>query len=963
MRRRLSLATGCAAALSLLALLIGTPVASAASTSLPTRWTTPDGWLLRPAGTQVLTEREPTGVAVSPTGAAVYTVSSGVFDEGIERIDARTLLPVPTLVGDLWLGVVADGSGNVYAAGGASDRVFRFTDTGAALIDSSHAGPAPSDPLSGGTPVLGWPGEMALSGTRGAVKDKLFVAGNLSVPQSAIDAADPSAGPCPEGAPTSDPICSAISVLNVSDPSAPVVQHVIPVGRDAFGIAFTPNTSTLYVANWADRTNPLRAGGQGTVSVVHIAPDGSGHELQHVPVGLDPTGISLSPNGRTLAVTDSDSDQVTLLHLAAGSGAVTGRTTVSVAAGRGMPLGTQPLAVAWSPRGLLFVALAGMNAVQVLSAAGEPLREHVRVPWRGQLVSVSSPAYIPVGWYPDALAIGRTPAGTRGGSTRLYVANLYGMGAGPGFNGEAEPLTGSRTEGSLSAIDLPASPSKLAATLRRWTATVVENDRLAPIDDRRLIDPASDPCAGAALPGGLRVTSGLLCAAARGRLDRRALHVVDIFDENKTFDSYFGDVGSYFPTANADPAFNTYPYPVTPNQHRIAEAFNLSENFFNQGFDSSVLGHQFFWAGMATPYDQLDWGQSYDPENLRGAREDGEWSGTASGGKFDANVAAEEQEMDYPRQTIFDLFQNPSANPLGLTERVYSTDWQPGSAAAAADQAPAALWGQGPHPVGGGDDETYPDSDRASLFLTGETVSHNWDVNQGAPPASFGKEIGYCGGPSGDCSYPGARPTDYQRFTLPAWEAAYRACRGAGADDAACQPSMPNFTFMVLPQNAGGLVDFDPNTNPLEPTPEELVADNDYAVGEVMAGLSRSPFWKDTVVFVTEDDTQATGDHVDVSRTFLLAAGGLVRRLGPEHQLSDQHGSFASVLRTTEGLLGLAPLTLADATATPLADVIGDQIPAQGATYTAVRPAMLSPLVTEQTPISAPSALRAARRR
>jgi DNA-binding beta-propeller fold protein YncE len=932
---RSSLARGCLLLGSVIALAFGLPApASAASTALPSQWEAPNGWLLRPAGSQVLTEREPTGVTVSPDGSSVYTVSSGIFDEGIERIDASTLVPVPTLVGDLWLGVAADGAGDVYAAGGASDRVYRFKQVGAGLVDASPAGPVPSDPASQGTHVLGWPGELVLSGSSGAVKDKLFAGGNISVPQRAIDTADSAAGPCPGGAPAGDPICSAITVLDVSNPSSPVVGHLIAVGRDAFGMAFAAATSTLYVANWADRTNPGRAGGSGTVSVVHVKPDGSGTEAQHVAVGLDPTGVALSPDGGTLAVADSGSDQVTLLALDRSSGAVTGSSTVSVAAASGTPLGTQPLAVAWTPNGQLLVALAGLNAVEVLSSSGRPIPEHVTVSWLHRSVSLTSPAtYIPVGWYPDALAVGPRP----GGGTRLYVANFYGMGAGPGINGEAEPVTGSRTEGSLSAIDLP-SKSAARSAFRSWTATVIENDRLAPLDDAALVNPATDPCAGAELPAGETVTSGLLCAASRAQLDRRTLHVVEIFNENKTFDSYFGDVKSYFPQANADPAFATYPYPVTTNQHRIAEQFNLSDNFYNEGFDSSVLGHQFFEAGMATPYDQLTWGQSYDPENLRGARTAGEWSGAASGGSFDPNVASEEQAMDEPPRPIFDLFQNPSTNPLGLTERVYSTDWSPSTAAGQADQAPAALWGQGPHPIGGGDDESWPDSDRASLFLTGETISHNWDAAQGPPPASFEKEIGYCGGPSGDCSYDGAHASDYSRFTLAAWSKAYAACRAAGGSDAGCQGSMPNFTFMVLPQNAGGFVDFDQNLNPLDPTPQAMVADNDNAVGQIVQGLSHSPFWKNTLVLLTEDDTQATGDHVDVARTFLLAAGGLVRLLGPQHQVSDQHGSFSSVLRTTEVLLGLPPLTLYDATAVPLAEVVGDAIPAQAPAYAAVRP-------------------------
>lgn len=932
-RARRALA-GLTAGGALLIGLIASAPASAASTALPSQWQMPTGWMIRPAGTQVLTEREPTGLTVAPDGSAVYTVSSGIFDEGIERIDAQTLAPAPLLVGDLWLGVAADSAGDVYAGGGASDRVYRFQQAGPALIDASPAGPAPSDPARQGTPVLGWPGEMVLSGSSGAVKNKLFVAGNLSVPQKAIAGADSSAGPCPDGAPASDPICSVISVLDVSSPSSPAVQHVIPVGRDAFGMAFASSTSTLYVANWADRTNPARTGGAGTgtVSVVHVNPDGSGRETTAIPVGLDPTGVALSPDGTTLAVADSGSDQVTLLQIDPVTGAVTGASPVSVSVAPGAPLGTKPLAVAWAPDGHLLVALAGLNAIEVLTSTGQPIPQTVRVSWLGRQAKVTSPAsYIPTGWYPDALATGPNPSGGK----RLYVTNLYGMGAGPGVYPEAAPVAGSRTEGSVSAIDLPA-PLK-GKTLRGWTRTVIANDNLAPLDDSQLLNPATNPCLGAVLPSGKTVVSRLLCQASKGKLDPRALHVVVLFNENKTFDAYFGDTGSYFPSAKADPQYTLYPYPVTTNHHLIAEQFNLADNFYNDAFHSSVVGHQWFESGNDTAYLQLIWAQAYDPENLRGGREGGEWSGDASGGQSDGNVAAQEGEMDTPPQTIFGLFQDPADNPLGLTERVYSTDWSPSTAAAQADYAPPPLWGQG-NPIGGGDDETWPDTDRANVFLTGETVSHNWDANNGPPPSSFGQTIGYCGGPANYCSYPGAKSTDYSRFSLSAWEAAYKSCVAAGSSDASCQASMPNFTFMVLPQNSGGLVDFDPATNPIDPTPEAMVADNDNAVGEVIQGLSHSPFWKDTVVFQTEDDTQASGDHIDVARTYLLSAGGLVRLLGPHHQVADQRSSFSNVLRTIEVLLGLPPMTLYDATATPLADVIANRIPAQPPTYTAVRP-------------------------
>ena len=55
------------------------------------------------------------------------------------------------------------------------------------------------------------------------------------------------------------------------------------------------------------------------------------------------------------------------------------------------------------------------------------------------------------------------------------------------------------------------------------------------------------------------------------------------------------------------------------------------------------------------------------------------------------------------------------------------------------------------------------------------------------------------------------------------------------------------------------------------PTPKAYMADNDFALGRIMEALSRSPFWKNTVVFVVEDDSQAGPDHVASHRPRMLA--------------------------------------------------------------------------------------------
>ncbi len=51
------------------------------------------------------------------------------------------------------------------------------------------------------------------------------------------------------------------------------------------------------------------------------------------------------------------------------------------------------------------------------------------------------------------------------------------------------------------------------------------------------------------------------------------------------------------------------------------------------------------------------------------------------------------------------------------------------------------------------------------------------------------------------------------------------------------------------------------------PTPQFYVAENDYALGRLVEEVSNSPYWKDTAIFVLEDDAQDGPDHVDAHRS------------------------------------------------------------------------------------------------
>jgi YVTN family beta-propeller protein len=98
------------------------------------------------------------------------------------------------------------------------------------------------------------------------------------------------------------------------------------------------------------------------------------------------------------------------------------------------------------------------------------------------------------------------------------------------------------------------------------------------------------------------------------------------------------------------------------------------------------------------------------------------------------------------------------------------------------------------------------------------------------------------------------------------------------------------------------------------PTPQAAVADNDLALGRFVEHLSKSPIWKESVIFVVEDDAQNGPDHVDAHRSVALVIGPHVKRGYVDHTMY----STASLLRTMELILGLPPMSQYDAAATPL---------------------------------------------
>jgi YVTN family beta-propeller protein len=119
-----------------------------------------------------------------------------------------------------------------------------------------------------------------------------------------------------------------------------------------------------------------------------------------------------------------------------------------------------------------------------------------------------------------------------------------------------------------------------------------------------------------------------------------------------------------------------------------------------------------------------------------------------------------------------------------------------------------------------------------------------------------------------------------------------------------------------------------PDDHTMDPRPRDgypyrasYVADNDLALGRIVNFLSKTAIWKDSALFVTEDDAQDGVDHVDAHRSILLVASPWVK----PGSVSHQHTSMGSITRTIDELLGLGSLNLEDALAAEIEGIFDTQ--------------------------------------
>jgi len=150
--------------------------------------------------------------------------------------------------------------------------------------------------------------------------------------------------------------------------------------------------------------------------------------------------------------------------------------------------------------------------------------------------------------------------------------------------------------------------------------------------------------------------------------------------------------------------------------------------------------------------------------------------------------------------------------------------------------------------------------------------------------------------------YPGWDLTLSDQLRADLWIADLQAAEKSG--------TMPALQLLWLPN------DHTSGTRAGLPTPRAYMADNDYALARILEALSKSKFWKSTVVFVLEDDAQSGADHVDSHRSVLLVASPY-NRPGLIHRFVNT----TDVLATIEEILGLRSFSHFDHFGRTLADI------------------------------------------
>ena len=511
-------------------LLAGTNVPAtpnAASTELPS------GWKITPAGRVVaLAGDMPLRVLPLP-GSRALVLTGGYHDHSLSLIDIAAGKVLQTLeLGKVWAGLGMDSSeSNIFVSGG---------------------GPLLERP---GRNFQGVPLEPVVRESMSLPVLRVTLRNNRFTPQPGL--------PIP-GLAEKDRFIAGVAVgrdgaLFVVNSQKNTVYKLFPnngsvvasvkVGYRPFAIAISPDSLTVAVSNWGDKSVSLLAA--ATLK-----------EFSRVPVGAQPSDLVYSSDGR-LFVANAGSNSVSVI---AGEKVI---ETIKTSLHPQDPVGSTPDALAVGSNGkVLFVANADNNDVAMIDIAR---RAESRVL-----------GFIPTGWYPSAI-------GVTSDGRQILVATGKGMGSRPSVpvlgrfpNKAPDPSTPYDYVGNILSGHLEIIPVPGEAELKEYTKQVFAN-----------------------VPRPQQGISPLEEAQAREAFSH-IKHVLYIIRENRTYDQVFGDLGR----GNGDPNLVLFGKNITPNAHKLANQTVILDNLYVNG-EVSEDGHQWSNAAYVTNFTEKAWPSSY----------------------------------------------------------------------------------------------------------------------------------------------------------------------------------------------------------------------------------------------------------------------------------------------------------------------------------------------------------------
>lgn len=394
-----------------------TPLAAAEKDQFPGQkpagFLLPNGWMITPAGEQVLVKDLPLNIVPLADGRHALVATSGYNAHELTLIDFQSKeIQQTETVRQSWFGLALSPKEDKLwwsGGGGAALHVFGLREGKLARADKG-------DPT-------------ADAGRTDASEHKFRSGLALDGKRNVLYSLDIDAGQ-----------------LIVVDLSGRQPDKTLALGGRPYDVAIARNGARLYVSDWAGR-------------VVLVIDPNDLRVVAKIGVGEHPNQIAVCPTDERIFVACANTNDVAVIDTK--RGVVT--ETISTALFPQAPEGSTPDAVAVSPDGRkLFVANADNNCVAVVD---------ISAPGRSQVQG-----FIPTGWYPTAVAVSpdgkHLLVGVgKGNQTRANPIPKEPKAAGPGDRRQLPyPYIGTTLSGALSIVPMPTD-EQLAA----YTETVYRN--------------------------------------------------------------------------------------------------------------------------------------------------------------------------------------------------------------------------------------------------------------------------------------------------------------------------------------------------------------------------------------------------------------------------------------------------------------------------------------------------------